>query len=163
MKRILLAAGAALALMAGSAMAQQSASQFNGFYAVGEIGYENGPAGFDTFNYGGAVGGNLRIGEQFFVGVEGEILGSSSDLVDFTYGGHGQIGYIIQDRHAVFARAGYREFEFDLGGFGDLSAGDYSLGLGGQVEIHENISWRTIVDTVAFDTVGVRTGLVFHF
>lgn len=161
MKKTLICAAAAVVVTTGAVQAE--GEQFNGFYTVGEIGYENGAGGFDQFIYGGVLGGNLKLGEQFFIGVEGEVFGSTSDLIDFTYGGHGQLGYIINEKHAIFARAGYREFEFDVDGFGSFSSGDYSLGLGGQYQIHENVSIRTIVDTVAFDTIGVRTGVVFHF
>ncbi|MEM6901028.1 MAG: hypothetical protein AAF583_14820 [Pseudomonadota bacterium] len=149
------------AIAVGSANADaQELNQFNGPYVVGEIGYENGDAGFDQFIIGGAVGANITISEKIIVGGDFEVLGSADGAVDFTWGGHGQIGYIVQERHAVFARAGYREFEFDVAG---LSDGDYSLGVGSQFELSDNWSIRTIVDTVGFDTIGFRAGLAFHF
>ncbi|MEL7130088.1 MAG: hypothetical protein AAGK23_11110 [Pseudomonadota bacterium] len=163
LKKLLSAALLATAIGGAASTASAEGEQFQGFYTVAEIGYENGAAGFDQFNFGGAIGGNLKLGQHIFIGAEGEFLGSSSSFVDFTYGGHGQLGVVFNNRHAAFLRGGYREFEFDLGEFGSISAGGYSLGFGGQAEISDNVSIRTIVDTVEFDTIGVRTGLVFHF
>lgn len=162
MKRALLAGLAAIAISAGAATAQ-GANDFEGPYVVAEIGYDNGAFGFDQFIYGGAAGYNFKLTPELYVGVEGEILGSTSDIVDFTWGGHGYVGYILQPGTSVFARAGYREFEFDFGTGGNISGGDYSLGLGAQFGLTEQIGFRTLVDTVGFDTVGVRGGLVFSF
>lgn len=158
MKKTLPAITAAIVLMSGASQAQEL-NDFNGIYAVGEIGYENGEGGFDQFIYGGALGGNLRLDENFYAGIEGELHGSADNFVDFTYGVHANLGYILREGTSVFARAGYREFEFDGAG----SDGDYSLGLGTQFGLSERISVRTIVDTVAFDTIGARAGLVFDF
>jgi len=157
-KKILSATALTAALLASGANAQNS-DPFTGFYVVGEIGYDNGEAGFDQFIYGGSAGFNLALNEAFFAGVEGEIHGSSSDFVDFTYGFTGNLGYRVDTDLAVFARAGYREFDFE--NFG--SDGDYTLGLGLQYALNDNISFRPIIDTVAFDTIGVRAGLAWSF
>ncbi|MEO0883198.1 MAG: outer membrane beta-barrel protein [Pseudomonadota bacterium] len=159
MIRDILISIASIGLLAGTAAAQEW-NQFHGPYVIGEIGYENGEGGFDQFIGGGAVGANYTISEKIFVGGDVELLGSADGAVDFTWGIHGQIGYIVQERHAVFARAGYREFNFDSPGGSD---GDYALGVGSQFELSDNWSVRTLLDTVAFDTIGVRGGLVFHF
>lgn len=162
-KKLIVTTALTAALLTGAAQAQDN-NDFQGPYIVGELGYDNGPFGFDQVNYGGAAGYNFRLGPQAYFGAEVDIAGSSSDIVDFTYGIHSHLGYIVDDRNAVFARAGYREFEFDLGGgFAGFSDGDYSLGLGAQHRLTPNLSLRGIVDTVGFDTLGVRTGLVLDF
>lgn len=159
MIRQLLAATACAGLAAGAGHAQEW-NQFHGPYVIGEIGYENGGGGFDQFIGGGAVGANFRLNEDFFVGGDFEFLGSADGDIDFTWGIHGQVGYVVQERHAVFVRAGYREFNFD---FDIGNEGDFSLGAGTQFELSDNWSVRTLVDTIDFDTIGVRGGLVFHF
>lgn len=158
MKRIAAALAVFTVLFSNPAQAQSS-DPFTGFYTVGEIGYENGPAGFDQFIFGGAVGYSIPLNDQFYVAGEGEIHWSESGLVDFTWGFTGNVGFRLDEDLAVFARAGYREFNFD--GFG--SDGDYTLGLGIQFALTENLSFRPLIDTVAFDTVGVRAGVAFTF
>lgn len=151
---------AIVCLAVGTATAQTTGSDFEGPYVVAELGYDNGPGGFDQFIYGAAAGLNFRASEQFYFGVEGEFHGSADGAVDFIYGGHAVAGFILREGTSVFARAGYREFNFD-DGFG--SDGDYSLGLGTQFGLTDNLSFRSFVDTVAFDTIGVRGGLVWDF
>lgn len=157
-KKIITSTALTAALLAGAATAQDK-DPFTGPYIVGEVGYENGAFGFDQLIYGGAAGYNLALNDAFFVGVEGEIHGSSLNAIDFTYGFTGNLGYRVDRDLAVFARAGYREFNSN--GFG--SSGDYTLGLGLQYALTDNISFRPIVDTVGFDTIGVRAGLAYSF
>lgn len=137
----------------------QSADPFTGFYTVGEIGYENGAGGFDQFIFGGAIGYSVPINEQFYIAGEGEFHGSEASFIDFTWGFTGNVGFRLDEDLAVFGRAGYREFNFD--GFG--SDGDYTLGLGIQYALNDNLSFRPIIDTIAFDTVGVRAGIAYTF
>lgn len=158
MKRTLTLIAAAASIAAGTAIAQDT-DPFNGFYVVAETGYENGIAGIDQFLYGGAAGVNLKLSPNIYVGVEGDLTGTSGP-VDFTYGGHGIVGYLLNEKTSLFARAGYREFEIG-DGFG--SDGDYSLGLGTQYFLTDNIAVRSTLETVGFDTGAVRVGLVFEF
>lgn len=155
LKQTLAAVSVMVAFGSGAAQAQDP---FTGLYAVGEIGYDNGD-GFDQFIYGGAVGYNVPLSPKIFAGIEGEFHGTSSSLVDFTYGFTGNLGYRLDTDLAVFARAGYREFNFD--GFG--SEGDYTLGLGLQYALSDTFSFRPIIDTLSFDTVGVRAGIAYSF
>jgi len=146
------------ALISGAATAQDQ-DPFTGFYAVGEVGYDNGEFGFDQFIYGGAVGYNQSLNEAFFAGLEGAVHGSADGAVDFTYEVTGNLGYRLDDDLAVLGRIGYREFNFD--GFGD--DGDYTVGVGLQYALSDNLSFRPIIDTVAFDTIGVRAGVAYSF
>lgn len=155
-----IALGAMLAAFAAPAAFAQDGDPFTGFYTVGEIGYENGAGGFDQFIYGGAFGYSLPLNEVFYVGIEGEIHGATSDAVDFTYGFTGNLGYRLEPDLAIFARAGYREFNFDNGFSSD---GDYTLGLGMQYALSDRLSFRPIIDTVGFDTIGVRAGIAYSF
>jgi len=156
--KFLAATALSATLFTGMAAAQDQ-DPFTGFYVAGEVGYDNGGAGFDQFIYGGALGYNIPLNEQWYVGAEGAFHGSSSSFVDFTYEFTGNVGYRLDEDLAVFARAGYREFEFD--GLG--SNGDYTLGLGLQYALSDSLSFRPIIDTVAFDTIGVRAGIAFSF
>lgn len=157
-KKLLASAAIATALFAGTAQAQDQ-DPFNGFYVGAEAGYENGAAGFDQALYGGFAGYNIKFSNNFYIGVEGEITGTSSSLIDFSYGGTGNIGYVVRDDVAVFARAGYRQFALD--NFPD--GGDYTLGVGMQFALTDSVSVRPIVETTAFDLLTVRGGLVWSF
>jgi opacity protein-like surface antigen len=157
-KKQLVSAVIAATLMAAPAIAQDR-DPFNGFYIGAEAGYENGAAGFDQAIYGGVAGYNFKLANNFFVGVEGEFTGTSSRFINYSYGGTGNIGYVVRKDVAVFARAGYRQFA--LPGIGD--GGDYTLGVGMQFALTENISVRPIVETTAFDLLTLRGGLVWSF
>ena len=157
-KKLMAATALTTALFASGASAQNN-DPFVGFYTVGEIGYDNGGDGFDQLIYGGAFGLNIPLDEQWYFGGEGAIHGSTSSLIDFTYEFTANLGYRLDTDLVVFARAGYREFNFD--DFG--SDGDYTLGLGAQYALSENLSFRPIIDTVAFDTIGVRAGIAYSF
>ena len=137
----------------------QDGDAFTGPYVVGEVGYENGPVGFDQIILGGAAGYSVPINDRLFVAGEAEIHWSESSLVNFTWGFTGNVGLKLDDDFAVIARAGYRNFNFDNFGSGD----DYTLGLGFQYAINDNVSFRPILDTVGFDTIGVRAGLAYSF
>lgn len=161
MKKLLLSAAAA-ALFAGGAAIAQDSKQFDGPYVVGEIGYENfDPGGFgvDGFIYGGALGYNFRLNGNVYFGIEGDIRGTTVDGLDFAYGATANVGFLANDRTAFFVRGGYREIETD--GFG--SAGDYVVGLGGQFGLSDALSVRTVVDTIGFDTVEAKVGVVLDF
>ena len=156
--KMIAATALATATLAGVATAQDG-DTFTGPYVVGEVGYENGPVGFDQILVGGAIGYSVPLNQQFFVAGEAEIHWSESDIVDFTWGITGNLGYRLDEDFAVIARAGYRNFNFDTIGSGD----DYMLGLGFQYAINDNLSFRPILDTVGFDTIGVRAGLAYSF
>jgi len=158
LKKLFTSAAFAAALMAAPAIAQDQ-DPFNGFYVGAEVGYENGAAGFDQAIYGGVAGYNFKLDNNFFIGVEGEISGASSSFIDLSYGGTGNIGYVVREDVAVFARAGYRQFSLPNVGDG----GDYTLGVGMQFGLTDNISVRPIVETTAFDLLTVRGGLVWSF
>lgn len=161
MQKLLFSAATA-ALFAGGAAVAQDASQYNGWYVVGEVGYENiDPGGVSegSFIYGGSVGYNFRLSETIFIGLEADVRGSSSDLVDVGYGATLNVGFLVDDKTALFARSGYREVDF-TGGF---SGGDYTFGVGAQFGFTNNLSIRGIVDTIGFDSVEVRGGIVLDF
>ena len=158
LKKLLASAAITAALIAAPAMAQDQ-DPFSGFYVGGEVGYENGNAGFDQVIYGGFAGYNFKLDGNFFVGVEGEFTGTSSSLIDYSYGGTGSLGYVVRDDLAVFARAGYRQFA--LPNISD--GGDYTLGLGMQFALTENISVRPIIETTAFDLLTLRGGIAWSF
>ena len=157
-RKLISAIALAAALSTGAASAQ-TADPFTGFYSAGEVGYDNGEGGFDQFIVGGAVGYSVPVNAQFYVAGEGEVHWSADDFIDFTWGFTGNVGYRLDQDLAVFGRAGYREFNTD--GFG--SGSDYTLGLGVQYAFNDNVSFRPILDTVAFDTIGVRAGIVYSF
>lgn len=157
-KKLLASAAIITAAFSAPAFAQDQ-DPFNGFYVGAEAGYENGAAGFDQALYGGFAGYNFKLQNNFYIGVEGEFTGTSSSFIDYSYGGTGNLGYILRDDVAVFARAGYRQFA--LPNLPD--GGDYTLGLGAQFALTENISVRPIVETTAFDLLTVRGGVVWSF
>lgn len=157
-KKIIAATAISPVLFSGIAIAQDQ-DPFIGFYTVGEVGYDNGPGGFDQFIVGGAAGYSVPLNDQFYVAGEGEFHWSADGAVDFTWGFTGNVGYRLDEDLAVFGRAGYREFNFD--GFG--SDGDYTLGIGAQYALSDKLSFRPILDTVAFDTIGVRAGIAYSF
>ena len=159
MYRKFMAAFALTGVLCSSAALAQDADPFTGLYTVGEIGYENGEGGFDQFILGGAAGYSISLNDQFYVAGEGEFHWSADGLVDFTWGFTGNVGFRLDEDLAIFGRAGYREFNFD--GFG--SSGDYTLGLGVQFALSDNLSIRPLIDTVAFDTFGVRAGVAYSF
>lgn len=158
-----MATSAFVGLVTASASFAQQLGPFDGPYVVGEIGYENGEGNFDQFNYGAAIGYNFKLGPRYYLGGEFDIAGSTSSIVDYSWAAHGQFGYTWNDQGSVFARAGYRELDFDFGGLGSPNDGGISLGVGTQRQITDNLSLRAIVDTLEFDTIGVRTGAVIHF
>lgn len=149
----------ATALAATLAIGTAAAEPFTGFYVGGEISYDNGPISFDQLGYGAIAGYNTRLTDRFYIGVEGEISGSTSSFVDVTFGGHGTAGFLLTERASVFARAGYREFDFDFG----LSGGDFTLGVGSQIFLTDSIAIRGIVDTTGFDIGGVRGAIIWEF
>ena len=157
-KKAIIASAMSAALLSGVSTAQDQ-DPFVGFYTVGEVGYDNGAGGFDQFILGGVVGYSVPLNDQFFVAGEGEFHWSAEGLVDFTWGFTGNVGYRLDSDLAVLGRVGYREFNFD--GFG--SDGDYTLGVGIQYALSDTLSFRPIIDTVAFDTIGVRAGIAYSF
>ena len=157
-KKLIAASVVSASLFAGAATAQDQ-DPFTGFYTVGEVGYENAANGFDQFIFGGAVGYNALVSDVVFVGGEGAFHGSSSGLVDFTWELTGNVGLRVDEDLALLARAGYREINTD--GFG--SDGDYTLGVGIQYALSDTLSLRPLLDTVAFDTIGVRLGVAYSF
>ena len=162
LKKFIAASAMAGLAVSGVSLAQEL-DQFDGPYVVGEIGYENGEGNFDQFNYGAAIGYNFKLGPRYYFGGEFDIAGSTSSIVDYSWAVHSQFGYTWNDQGSVFARAGYRELDFDFGGLGSPNDGGLSLGLGTQRQITDTVSLRAIVDTLEFDTIGVRTGAVIHF
>lgn len=154
-KKLLTAAAMSALLSAGTATAEP----FSGFYIGPEITYDNGPFGFDQFTYGAVAGYNFKLTDNLYIGAEGEISGSTFDNLDFIFGGHGHIGFEFLPGTSIFARAGYRDFDFDFG----INGGDFTLGTGGQIFLTDSIAVRGLVDTVGFDTVGFRAALVFEF
>lgn len=157
-KKLIAASMLTATLLSGAATAQDG-DPFIGPYVAGEIGYENGEGGFDQFIFGGAAGYSIPLNEEYFFAGEAEIHWSELDAVDFTWGVTANLGYKLDQDLAVFGRVGYREFNFD--GFG--SDGDYTLGLGVQYALSETLTFRPILDTVAFDTIGVRAGVAYSF
>lgn len=157
-KKLIAATALTTAVLSCAASAQDT-DPFTGPYIAAEIGYENGPGGFDQLILGGATGYSLPLSDTFYFAGEGEIHWSEDSDVNFTWGVTANLGYKLDKDLGVFARAGYREFNFD--GFGN--DGDYTLGVGIQYALSDTLSIRPILDTIAFDTIGVRAGLVYSF
>lgn len=153
MKRILAAALAA-ALIPAAAQAQS----LSGVYAGAQAGYHDFDG--DTFNgaiFGGYVGVNAPVGEQFVVGVEGNANLGTNDI-DAEYGVSAHAG-VRAGTGLVFARIGWQQVELENGLEGD----DVLYGIGGQFPINERSSFRVVVDTIDFDTTRVTGGVSFNF
>lgn len=173
------------------AAAPALADPVNGFYAGGQLGYNDvgdfdlGPdsVGVDGFVYGGYAGFNVRMTDTFFVGTEGSYnFGTGS--IDGDYGITAQAGFAPTDQYAFFGRFGYQWIDLDIGeiaediagtdltddeedaieaAVGDDTDDGFLFGLGGQFALSPNVSLRGTVDTIEFDTYRLQTGITFHF
>jgi len=147
------------------------------FYIGAQAGYHGitaNPLGDD----GGAIfGGYVGVdyGDRVIVGIEAN-LNAGTGLINSEYGVAAKLGIRTGETGQIFVRAGYQQVDFnadrlidtdDLFGFPlpsiVVSDGDYLLGIGGQFMVADNISFRGVVDTVAFDSVRGTVGVAFHF
>ncbi|MEL7482281.1 MAG: hypothetical protein AAGJ29_12050 [Pseudomonadota bacterium] len=133
--------------------------------------------------YGVYGGLNLDLFSGIYVGAEGNFnLGGNS--IDSEYGLLGHVGFAASERYALFGRVGYQWVDFDVSeiaedilggdltdaeedafedGFGDDTEGGVLIGIGGQYATSDAVSFRTIVDTIEFDTYRITGGITFHF
>ncbi|MEZ5709934.1 MAG: outer membrane beta-barrel protein [Blastomonas sp.] len=172
-KRMIIAGALALPFLAASpAFAQDEAK--TDAYIGANIGYHNlgdNPIGAnDGAIYGVYAGVDIPAGESLIFGVEGNFnLGSNA--IDSEYGVAAKIGVRAGDKGQLFVRGGYQEVNVDLakisgglvtGGIDDTE-GDYLVGVGGQYKLSDNMSFRVVLDTIAFDSTRITGGLSVHF
>lgn len=160
----------AATVIAAPAYAQSQAD----FYIGAEVGYHDlgsNPFGDDSgVIYGTYVGVDLPIGEQMVIGIEGN-YNLGTDAIDSEYGVAAKLGLRVGNGGQIFVRGGYQEVNFDLQnlvgvpvpGNVDDTAGDYLVGVGGQVMLSPNVSLRAVLDTIAFDSVRATAGVALHF
>lgn len=168
-----LAGALATAAIATPAMAQSAGNGDAEVFVGSQIGYHDlgdNPFGDDDgFIYGIYAGVDVPVGETVFVGLEGNFnLGTSA--IDSEYGVAARLGTRVGDRTKLFVRGGYQELNFDIGnlvgvpvGGIDDTDGDYLVGAGGEFKLNDQLSLRAGIDTIAFDTVRLTTGLQLNF
>ncbi|WOE74924.1 outer membrane protein [Alterisphingorhabdus coralli] len=167
-----IAAAAAATAMASPAMAQDTGDAE--IFVGTQVGYHDLGTNFigddDGFIYGVYGGVDVPIGGQVFAGLEGNFnLGTNA--IDSEYGIAGRLGIYAGDRTKLFVRGGYQEVNFDLGNVLNVANppniddtdGDYLLGGGAEFQLNENLSFRAGIDTIAFDSVRLTSGLQLNF
>lgn len=171
-KHAAIAGALVTAAIASPAMAQDGGTEADVFVGT-QIGYHDlgdNPFGDDDgFIYGIYAGVDVPVGEVVFVGLEGNFnLGTNA--IDSEYGVAARVGAYVNDSTKLFLRGGYQEINFDVanivgvpvGGIDD-NDGDYLVGGGAEFAINESLSLRAAVDTIAFDTVRLTTGIQLNF
>lgn len=190
MKKIALSTLAVVGAMALPAAAQaQSADRpeitVGASVGLHDLGIDLGDLDADdgTFNnlriddsgeiYGGFVAVDFPLGNNLFVGAEGNAHFGSGPI-DAEYGVSGRLGFRTNGGGKVYARGGYQWVDLDAGrligvpnldedALGlDTTAGDYLVGVGVEFPV-SSVVLRANVDTVGFDTLRGTVGLGFRF
>lgn len=155
---------AALALAAAPAFAQGAPQNFNGpFIGIQggwqqdrlgvNVGIDSGSLKTDGFAYGGQVGYDLRAGSNVVIGAEASLTGTSGSTtfegvelgVGRTINATARLGYVLGDKHLIYARGGYSNARFTVDdGFdkeGDNRDG-FTIGAGYEQAVATNVSAR---------------------
>lgn len=178
MKKLLLAAVAAVSFIPAAAMAQDTAP--DGTKAFGIEPYVGVMAGYHNFdargfqNNGpkgalvqGVAGVNVPLG-AFFVGAEGNVAKGFDDI-DWEYGVVGRAGFRAGESGMIYGKAGYQWVNLEGPGnrsneiYGaGVEVGPKDIGLGG-VTGNSGIRLRLEVDTVDFNSIRPMAGVIAHF
>lgn len=131
----------------------------------------------DAAIYGGFVAVDFPMGENTFVGVEGNgHFGSGA--VDKEYGASARLGFRTEEGAKFYVRGGYQWVDVDVSnvtgldpddlfddedGFDfDTTEGDYLVGVGAEAALG-NFVLRGNLDTIAFDTLRATAGVAIRF
>ncbi len=131
----------------------------------------------DAAIYGGFVAVDFPMGENAFVGVEGNgHFGSGA--VDHEYGASARLGFRSREGGKFYVRGGYQWVDVDVSnvvgldpddlfddddGFDfDTTKGDYLVGVGAEAPLG-NFVLRGNLDTIAFDTLRATAGVALRF
>ncbi|MEM6414885.1 MAG: outer membrane beta-barrel protein [Pseudomonadota bacterium] len=167
-----------------------SAQPLEGPYVGAQIGFHGVDDGDDVFNiepdiggfiYGAYGGYTARLNDYLLLGLEGNFNLGTADI-DRDAGINANIGVPIGRNASVFLRGGYQWVNFDLENIAEdilnveltpaqidlLDAaedgdGGFLVGAGVQIGIGPNLSLRTVIDTIEFDTVRATGGVTLHF
>lgn len=154
----------AIALAAVPALAADEANAFNGPY-VGiqggwqqdrlgvSVGPNNGTLKNDGFAYGGQIGYDLRVSPSVVLGAEVALTGrtGTADIAGIeisagrTIGATARLGYLLGDKHLIYARGGYSNARFsaDDGITKDSGNRDgFTIGAGYEQALARNVSAR---------------------
>jgi outer membrane immunogenic protein len=123
--------------------------------------------------YGGFVAVDFPVGENVFIGAEGNAnLGSGP--IDAEYGLSARLGLKTGGGSKIYARGGYQWVDLDAGSLIgdpdfdeddfdlDTTAGDYLVGVGVEFPV-SSVVLRANVDTIAFDSLRGTVGVGFKF
>ena len=137
-KKILLSCGAALAMTATPAFAQQAPGADTEIYVGGQVGYHmideidfndigiNASTDIDGLTYGAFGGVNFASESNITLGVEGN-YSFGSDAIDREYGIAGLVGTRIGDNSRIFLKGGYQWVDFDVADIAAESADDLGI------------------------------------
>ena len=163
--------------VAGLAVAPTVASAQDAAPFVGlSVGHHDLGVDDDTFDIddsgiilGVVAGVDVPVGDTLFAGIEGNYH-FGLDAIDNEFGISGRLGVQSANGAKYYVRGGYQEVDLDLEAVLDTelpegledSEGDYLLGLGLELPVG-NAAFRANVDTIAFDSLRLTTGVVFSF
>lgn len=145
-----------------------------------DLGADADDADFDGFNiddsgeiYGGFVAVDFPVGQNLFVGLEGNAsLGSGP--IDAEYGASARFGVRTENGGKFYLRGGYQFVDLDAGNligvpdfdedeFGlDTTVDDYLVGVGAEFPVG-GVVLRANVDTISFDTLRGTVGVGVKF
>ncbi|WP_343343040.1 hypothetical protein WJT74_06790 [Sphingomicrobium sp. XHP0239] len=162
-KQFLFAGGAALALTASPAFAQEAPASETEIYVGGQVGYHSideidfneigvdASTDIDGLTYGGFAGVILPSRSDLLLGAEANYM-VGTDAIDREYGVAGLVGTRFGSNSRVFLKAGYQWVDFDVADIAGQSADD--LGLSGPAR-------DAFIDDVAFVVDGDDVGSGF--
>lgn len=189
MKKISIAAAAALAIALPGVAQAQVATPSATPYAGVQVGLHNLGLDEDEFAgipgleiddsaliYGGYAGVDFNVARNAVIGVEGNFnLGNGP--IDHEFGVAARVGYRTDNGSVIYVRGGYQWVNLDPSGLtgvdisdaafeaagGDDTGGDYLLGVGADIATGSGLRFRVGVDTLAFDTLRPTVGVNFAF
>lgn len=156
MKKFIAIAGAAFALAATPAAAQNVAD-FSGAKAAGILGYDTFDTGIingsadraDGLLFGGAINYDLQSGNVVY-GVEAELTESTGELSGFglatetgrdLYAG-GRLGFVVDPNVMVYGKVGYTNARLSTPGFGGANGDGVRVGAGVEALFGQNFFGR---------------------